>query len=278
MRPVNLIPPEERRGDAAPARAGALSYLVVAGLALLVIAVGAVVLTNKEVADKEAQVAALERTEAETRARAESLAAFTNFQQIKDARVQTVVSLAESRFDWQRVMEELARVIPAHVWLVSLSGDVAGAADEATSSTASAGVPTLNMTGCARSQRAVARMISAVGDIDGVTRVSATRSEKSETATGSDSAEPSAGTNCRTRDFIAQFDLTAVFDGVEIPEGAAPAPPPTESGSGGTPASADQGGDEIGAAQQARSEEAADVAEADRKANKAAGLASGGNG
>ena len=31
MRPVNLIPPEERRGDHAPLRAGALSYVIVGG-------------------------------------------------------------------------------------------------------------------------------------------------------------------------------------------------------------------------------------------------------
>ena len=134
MRPVNLIPAEDRRGDAAASRTGALSWIVVGVLALLVLGVGAVVTTNSDIADKEADVAALTQTEAATRARAESLSAFTSLQSIKDARVQTVAALAESRFDWQRVMEELARVIPAHVWLTALSG-TSGAAPDAAEAT-----------------------------------------------------------------------------------------------------------------------------------------------
>lgn len=39
MRPVNLIPPEERRGERAPMRTGSLSYLLVGALALVLGAV-----------------------------------------------------------------------------------------------------------------------------------------------------------------------------------------------------------------------------------------------
>ena len=285
MRPVNLIPPEDRRGDSAPSRTGALSWIVVGGLALLVLLVGGVVVTNKDVADKQAELAVLEGTEAELSARAESLAAFTSFQQIRDARVETVAALAESRFDWQRVMEELSRVIPAHVWLVKLLGN-AGTTDDSGAATATTGTPSLEMTGCARSQRAVARMISAIGDIDGVTRVSATRSEKADAsagvaaAGGSSSGGGSSDEDCRTRSYVAQFDLIAVFDGVAVPEGAVPpavAPTPGESGDAAPPAPADDDGG-VPAAQQTRAENAAGVAEADRRAKKGVGIAAGGNG
>ena len=40
-------------------------------------------------------------------------------------RTETVDSLAQSRFDWERVMRELALVIPEDVWLESLTGTVA---------------------------------------------------------------------------------------------------------------------------------------------------------
>ena len=43
MRPVNLIPPEERRGSTAPSRTGVLSYLVVGVLAVVLVAVSAIV-------------------------------------------------------------------------------------------------------------------------------------------------------------------------------------------------------------------------------------------
>ena len=41
MRPVNLIPPEARRGEKAPMRTGALSYVIVAVLAAALVGVTA---------------------------------------------------------------------------------------------------------------------------------------------------------------------------------------------------------------------------------------------
>lgn len=274
MRPVNLIPPEERRGEAAPSRTGALAWLVVGGLAIAVLAVAGLVFTNKDISDKEAEITALEQTESELSARAASLAAFTNFQQIRDARTLTIAALAESRFDWARVMEELARVIPSHVWLVSLTGEVGEPTDAATTETGIAG-PSLTMSGCARSQRAVAKMVSAIGDIDGVTRVTATKSEKPDSAVA---ASPAGGggnvdnDDCRTRAYVPQFEIVAAFDGVAVPEGAAPAPAPAPEGTEPTPAgSAAEATEEVGAVQQARNEQAGDIADAEDKAKSAPG-------
>ena len=53
MRPVNLIPPEERRGDQAPLRTGPLAYILLAGLALLLLGVVALVLTGNQVSERE---------------------------------------------------------------------------------------------------------------------------------------------------------------------------------------------------------------------------------
>src|SRR5919197_1009365 len=46
MRPVNLIPPEARRGEKAPMRTGALSYVIVAVLAVALLGVTAIVITE----------------------------------------------------------------------------------------------------------------------------------------------------------------------------------------------------------------------------------------
>ena len=42
---------------------------------------------------------------------------------------QTVSSLAQSRFDWERVLRELSLVIPEDVWLVKVTGTVSPAVD-----------------------------------------------------------------------------------------------------------------------------------------------------
>ena len=60
MSPVNLIPPEERRGSSAPTRTGSAVYFIVGGLALVLVAVCAVVFLGNQVSDKEAEAAQLE--------------------------------------------------------------------------------------------------------------------------------------------------------------------------------------------------------------------------
>lgn len=289
MRPVNLIPKEERRGEAAPSRTGSLSYLVVGVLAAAVLAVAVTVLLNNSISDKEAQVAELEQRESETAARAETLAPFAEFQQIKDARVQTVNALADSRFDWERVMIELSKVLPARVWLTNLTGTVSPEVQVADSagSNLRAGIegPALELVGCAASQRDVARLIAAVGDIDGVTRVAAGKSEKPDSApTTTGEGQEQTTDECRTRRFITKFELVAAFDAVEIPDGAPPPAPPgaTTPEPEATPAaegSAAEGNDGgVGEAQQQEAAARESVERADKRVDKARSIASGGAG
>ena len=73
MRPVNLIPPEERRGDKAPTRTGPLAYVIVAVLAAALLAVTAVALTSNQISDRKAEKASLESQVAEATAQADRL-------------------------------------------------------------------------------------------------------------------------------------------------------------------------------------------------------------
>jgi Tfp pilus assembly protein PilN len=235
MRAVNLIPPEERRGDRAPLRTGPIVYVVVAAMAVALAAVTAVVLTGNQIADKKAEKASLEAQQAEAKAKAEALAPYSQFANMSDARAQTVSSLAKSRFDWERVMHELAIVIPDDVWLTEMTGTVSpetsiesGATVEGRDQVLG---PALEMVGCGASQRAVARFLSALRDIDGVTRVGLGESTKPEgsttSATSTDSAAGSSD-ECRTRDFIYKFSAIAAFDAVPTPPSTqAPAPDAT---------------------------------------------------
>ena len=289
MRPVNLIPADERRGEAAPARAGAASYIVVAVLIAVLFAVTGVVLTNNSVKQKESALAAAETQQAETQARASALANFADFQLMKDARVDTVAQLAESRFDWQRVIRELSLVLPDTVWLTNVTGSVAPevVVPKAAKIGLRAGVdgPALSLVGCARSQQDVAELISSIGDIDGVSRVLVEKSEK-PTNEVSSSSKDNINEDCRTRSFISKFELVAAFD--EVVAGPAAAPPAaaaaaTAATPAAAPAAADAGATTTAAAadQTAAPEEAqaqSNVAAGTAKAKKAAGLIGAGGG
>jgi Tfp pilus assembly protein PilN len=244
MRPVNLIPKDERRGDRAAMRTGVFSYVLLGALAVAVLAVAALGLTSKQISDRKSEVAQLQQQQQQAEAKAQSLAAFTNFRAAQEARSSTIVSLAQSRFDWQRVLNEFARVIPSNVWFTQL----AGTADPTVSvedgvdiqSRDSVTGPALEMLGCAPSQDAVAGLIANLQEIDGVTRVGLESSEKADdpqsTAVPTTGDSSAVNTDCRTRGFITQFKILVAFDNVPAPASATTAPgvPPGVPTSGGS--------------------------------------------
>jgi len=243
MRPVNLIPPEDRRGDRAPLRTGAMPYVLIGALVALLAAVSAVVLTGNTVEERRAEVAVHEAEQASVAAEAEALSPYTQFATLSQARDATVESLARSRFDWERVLRELALVIPGDVWLTEAKGTVSPSVtlDGGTAvpgRTAVAG-PALELIGCGSSHEAVAAFVSALRDIDGVTRVGIASSERPDASTADSTESGSTGDDCRTRDFIARFEIVAAFDAVPAPAlpGAAPAAG-TDLAAAGTPAPA----------------------------------------
>lgn len=210
MRPVNLIPPEERRGDRAPLRRGPVAYALVGGLVAVLVLVVALVLTGNSVTEKESELAELEAQRDAVAQEAQALAPYAQFAAMQQNRESTVISLAESRFDWERVLRELALVIPSDVWLVELIGAAGGdgSDDEVTG-------PNLEIQGCARDHEAVARFIASLEDIDGVTRVGLSNSVRQDTESGS--------SDCNGRNLPASFQAQAVFDNV-VASSAAPAP------------------------------------------------------
>lgn len=237
MRPVNLIPPEDRRGGSAPLRTGPLPYVVLGGLVLALLAVVLVVLADNQVAEREGEVAKLEREDARAAAKAQRLAAFTEFRVMSEQRVATVSDLADSRFDWERVMRELALVLPSDVWLVGLTGTAApGVALEGGSTGDTSGMraaipgPALELSGCADGQDAVAGFVTALEDIDGVTRVGVQSSELPDKGSGdsggSGGGSDSGGDECRTQKFIAKFAIVVAFDAAPVPAPATGEAPP----------------------------------------------------
>jgi Tfp pilus assembly protein PilN len=265
MRPVNLIPPEKRRRDHSRPRTGILPYVVVAVLAVALVTVSLLVVTGNQVKDREAELTELEAREAEASARAEALRPYAEFASMSEARDVTVSSLAESRFDWERVLRELALVIPDDVWLVEVTGSVSSTAggESATgvSGRESIAGPALSMVGCGASHEAVAGFIGALRDIDGVTRVGISGSERPEpgsgaaavASAGSGGSDTAASADCRTRDFVTKFEAVAAFDAVSVPAAPDEAPPaPSEPAEAAeTQQAADSTAEQTGEAQQA---------------------------
>ena len=251
MRPVNLIPPDEQGVGAVsrgPLRTGPVAYIVVAALALALIMVIAIAVTSKQISDQRARATTLQTDLAAATERANSLRAFSDFRQVQEARNQTVNSLAQSRFDWERVLRELSLVLPDDVWLIKMTGTVNPAVQVSDGAQvqirASIAGPALEIVGCAPDQDAVAGFVAALEDIDGVTRVgigSSSRSDQQAAAAAAPAA-PSSGAgsenseDCRTQENIYQFEIAVAFDSVPVPPTASPAPsvpapaPPTSAG------------------------------------------------
>lgn len=229
MRPINLIPAEQRVGARPPMRGGPLAYVVVAALALALVGVTALVLTGNQVADRETEIAQLEEERAAVEARAAALDAYTRFHEVREARVATVASLAQSRFDWERVMRELALVLPDDVWLTNLSGTATPqvSPEGGVSVGLRSGIagPALELVGCGRGQESVAGFVEALKEIDGVTRVGVQSSRRGEPKSGG--GDSAAASTCQTREFIAQFEIAVAFDAAPVPAvGAAATPAP----------------------------------------------------
>jgi Tfp pilus assembly protein PilN len=253
VRPVNLIPPEDRRGDQAPLRTGPIAYILLGALVLALAGVVALVLTGNQVSERRDELATLKHEDAVATAKAARLASYTQFQSLSEARVQTVRSLADSRFDWERVLRELALILPSDVTLSELSA-TATSNDSANGESDSGGSglrgavagPALELSGCAAGQTGVAGFVDALKDIDGVTRVGVASSSVSRK-----SAESGSGSSGECPAGYASFALVAAFDAAPIPVpegegGAVPegAPGAAQTASSETSASSSEAGGE----------------------------------
>jgi Tfp pilus assembly protein PilN len=247
MRPVNLIPADQRTGENRPLRSGPLAYVIVGALAAALLGVTAVVLTGNQIDERKAEIAQLEVEDKAAEEKAAQLVAYTQFRSLREERLLTIASLADSRFDWERVMREMSLILPSNVWLTSLGASATGSSGGASASDGGSKLrssipgPALELAGCATGQEAVAGFVTTLKDIDGVTRVGVEQSELSEEKSGAGSTEGGAsggsegsGGDCRTREFIASFSIVVAFDAAPVPisteaEAAIPAPEATET-------------------------------------------------
>jgi Tfp pilus assembly protein PilN len=221
MKAVNLLPGSARRSAT-----GIASYVVLGVLGLALLAVTVITLTNRQVAHQRAEVARVKAEAAAAEGRKTSLERYTTFAGVRAKRVETVTSLAKSRFDWAGTLKELSRTIPDGTSLSSLRGTVAPgvAVDGGTDPLrASLPVPAIELQGCTTSQKAVARMMTAMRQISGVQRVSLSSSEKGEGASGDAGCAAGAPVFSMTVFYKAQEGGTAAAGSAAAGQAAAPA-------------------------------------------------------
>ena len=116
VRAVNLIPSEQRRAKPSGNGSGA-AYIVVGVLAVFLVMAVAYVLTSNKVNENQTKAAEAKQEADALEAQAAQLGSFTNFAAIKDQRLASVVTTAQSRFDWERLMREVSLIMPEGSWL-----------------------------------------------------------------------------------------------------------------------------------------------------------------
>jgi Tfp pilus assembly protein PilN len=218
VRPVNLIPSEDRVGARRPMRGGPLAYIVIGALVGALVGLSVLVVTGNQISNSKAEVVQLEQQTAAVEAKAHELDAYTQFHSVREQRTATIVSLADSRFDWERVMRELSLVLPGDVWLTNLTGSASPTVtpDGASSISLRAAIPgpALELVGCARSQDAVAGFVQTLKEIDGVTRVGVQASSLGAGPGAEGGTETTS--DCQTHKFIAQFQIVVAFDAAPV--------------------------------------------------------------
>lgn len=190
MKAVNLIPADLRSANSgAPGRTGAAVYVVLGALGVLVILATTWALTTRQAAGKRADVAEARMEADRLEARAGALEPYARFGEISRKRVETVTSLSRNRFNWPHALREISRVTPENVWFSQLRGTVAPKVSVPDVTVADTGavrsalsVPAIEIEGCSTSQSDVARYMTQLRRVEGVTRVSLAASVKNDGA------------------------------------------------------------------------------------------------
>lgn len=256
MRAVNLIPSEARsRGGSTSVASSLPTYLLLGVLAIGVAFVTLYVLSNNSISQRKAQLTSLQAEVAQAQAQSERLSNYSQFATLAQSRADTVRGLATTRFNWYAALVDLSKVVPANTSLQTLNGSTTGvtgsgttpaAASSASSSASGSSAPAFELTGCTKSQDDVARLMTRLRLINGVSSVTLGSTQKqsvgqpgapvsSTTGTAGAAASQGCGPNTPTFDVKVLFQpLPGTPTAGSTSGTSTPSTPSTPSTSGGS--------------------------------------------
>lgn len=220
MRPVNLIPVEERRGAArGPAGStGSGVYIVLGVMGVALVGVLLLVLQGNKVNDQKSELAKIEAETEEAQQQAKGTGiSDASFEQTAQARFDLVHQTAADRFRFERRLRQLTRAMPNGVKLTalkaSLKGDESsggssegasgGTSGEAAGAAAQAEQPSINLELCIPKGdpwQQLTETATRIRNLDGVEKVTVEKSEIPD-SDGGGGATAEATSPCLASDF-----------------------------------------------------------------------------
>ena len=228
MNAVNLLPERNRPRKPTGGKNNS-GYVALGVLGVVLIGVLGYVLTLNSINSAKSDITAATVEAARLSDEANSLGPYGDFAKIKAERVASVKQLASQRFDYERLVRELAHVLPADVWLVNAtaadSSDAAAAPAAGASATPAAAGPTLTLQGCARDQSQVAVTLVRLRQLQGASDVTldhSTRGSDQGSATATSASSPSGGADASCGDTGGKpnysFQANVIFAPLTGPE------------------------------------------------------------
>jgi Tfp pilus assembly protein PilN len=196
------------------ATGGAGPFVVLGVLAACVAGAAGYVLTGNTISQRQADLDAAKAQQQQVAGQVAKLKPFADFEALAAGRVTTVKDIAASRFDWDQALRDLARAVPADVTLKALDGSVSAAAGGEGAVRGAISAPAITLQGCAPGQTQVARLMARLRNVDGVTRVSLSKSDKTQTeSSSSDGSEADRRNAAPCGDGARpQFEVIAFFE------------------------------------------------------------------
>src|SRR2546421_6498156 len=135
MKAVNLLPEKHRPRQPSGGGQGKSGYVLLGALGAVLVGVLVYVLTLNSINTSRTKITEATAEAARLNDQANSLGPYGDFAKIKAERVASVKQLAEGRFDYERMVRELAHVLPPDVWLVNASASSVASGTTPASST-----------------------------------------------------------------------------------------------------------------------------------------------
>jgi Tfp pilus assembly protein PilN len=179
MKAVNLIPADQRRGaGGAAGRAGGAVYVLLGGLAALVLLSVIYAVSASQVSDRQSKLTHVSAQADVVQSQATALQPYVSFAAIRQSREQAISTLAVNRFDWAAAMDQIARALPNDVTLSAMTGGPPAGGAATPGVPAPAAGPSVVLTGCATTHSEVATVLVSLQRIVGVTSVQLASSQK----------------------------------------------------------------------------------------------------